>query len=47
MMQIESKLSQMRLKGMNRCWKALLETRKAQELSFCEGLEMLLQAEED
>jgi DNA replication protein DnaC len=47
MKQIESKLSQMRLKGMNRCWQALLETRRAHELSLTEGLEILLQAEED
>ena len=47
MKQIESKFSQMRLKGMNRCWQALLETRRAHELSLTEGLEMLLQAEED
>ena len=47
MKQIESKLSQMRFKGMNRCWQALLETRRAHELSLTEGLEILLQAEED
>ncbi len=47
MKQIESKFSQMRLKGMNRCWQALLETRRAHELSLTEGLEILLQAEED
>jgi DNA replication protein DnaC len=47
MNQIESKFSQMRLKGMNRCWQALLETRRTHELSLTEGLEILLQAEED
>ncbi|CAM4420978.1 DNA replication protein DnaC [Pedobacter westerhofensis] len=32
---------------MGRSWQALLETRKHHELSFTEGMEMLLQAEED
>ena len=31
---------------MSRSWQALMETRKHHELSFTEGLEMLLQAEE-
>lgn len=45
MMQIESLLSQLRLQGMSRSWKALLETRKAHDLSLSEGLELLLQSE--
>lgn len=47
MTQIESKLTQLRLKGMLRTWEALSETRRIQELSFSDGMEMLLQAEED
>lgn len=47
MMQIESQLSRLRLHGMGRSWQALLETRKSHELSFSEGLALLLQAEEE
>jgi len=47
MTQIETKLSQLRLKGMLRTWEAMAETRRIQELSFSDGMEMLLQAEED
>jgi len=47
MMQIESQLNRLRLKGMAHKWQALMETRKAHELSLGEGLELLLQAEED
>jgi DNA replication protein DnaC len=46
MMQIESQLSQLRLHGMSRSWQALLETRRQHELTFSEGLEILLQAEQ-
>ena len=46
MMQIESQLTRLRLHGMSRTWQALLETRRQHELSFGEGLELLLQAEE-
>jgi DNA replication protein DnaC len=46
MMQIESQLSRLRLHGMSRTWQALLETRRQHELSLGEGLEILLQAEE-
>jgi DNA replication protein DnaC len=45
MMQIETHFGQLRLHGMNRSWKALLETRRQSELSLQEGLEILLQAE--
>jgi len=45
MMQIETQFGQLRLHGMNRGWKALLETRRQSELSLEEGLEILLQAE--
>jgi DNA replication protein DnaC len=47
MMQIESQLNQLRLKGMSRHWQSLMETRKAHELTFGEGLELLIQAEMD
>lgn len=43
---IESQLTHLRLHGMSRSWQALLETRRHQELSLTEGLELLLQAEE-
>ena len=46
MMQIESQLSRLRLHGMSRSWQALLETRRQNELTLSEGLELLLQAEE-
>ncbi len=45
MNQIESQLSGLHLHGMNRTWQALLETRRAHELTLAEGLEILLQAE--
>jgi len=45
MMQIETQFGQLRLHGMNRSWKALLETRRQSELSLEDGLEILLQAE--
>lgn len=44
-MTIEEQMGQLRLHGMNQSWKALQETRKHHELSFSEGLEILLQAE--
>jgi len=46
MMQLETQLGHLRLHGMNRSWKALLETRRHIELSLEEGLEILLQAEQ-
>lgn len=46
-MNIETQLRQLRLHGMGRSWQALMETRKHHELSFTQGMEMLLQAEED
>lgn len=44
---IESQLNRLRLWGMSRTWLALQETRRQHELSLAEGLELLLQAEED
>lgn len=46
MMQIETQLSQLRLHGMGRTWQALTETRRQHELNLVEGLELLLQAEQ-
>ncbi len=46
MMQIESQLIRLRLHGMSRSWQGLTETRRHNELSLSEGLELLLQAEE-
>jgi len=47
MNEIETKLKQLRLKGMLQSWEAIKETRRINELSFSEGMEMLLQAEEE
>jgi DNA replication protein DnaC len=47
MKQIQTHFNQLRLSGMGRSWQALLETRKVHELSFAEGLEILLQAEQE
>ena len=44
-MKIEQQLKQLRLHGMTQSWQALQETRRHHELSFSEGLEVLLQAE--
>jgi DNA replication protein DnaC len=44
--QIESQFAKLKLYGMSKTWTALKETRKTQGLSFSEGLELLLQAEE-
>lgn len=44
---IQSQLVQLRLHGMAHAWQALLETRQNQQLSLSEGMELLLQAEED
>ena len=46
MMQIETQLSHLRLHGMGRTWQALTETRRQHELNLIEGLELLLQAEQ-
>jgi DNA replication protein DnaC len=44
---IELKLKHLRLKGMASSWQAMTETRRIHELSFSEGLELLLQSEEE
>jgi DNA replication protein DnaC len=46
-MQIETQLSRLRLQGMNRTWQSLLEAKRQHELSLSEGLELMLQAEEE
>ena len=46
MKQIETHLGQLRLHGMNQSWKAMLETRQHTQLSLEDGLEILLQAEQ-
>jgi DNA replication protein DnaC len=45
MTQLETQLKELRLNGMYASWQALVETRRHHELSFSEGLELLLQAE--
>ena len=46
MNQIQTKMNQLRLHGMKTRWQALVETRKQNDLSLSEGLELLLQSEE-
>src|SRR5665811_1291986 len=45
--QIDLKLRQMRLAGMARGWQTLNETKQVFELSLSEGLEILLEREEE
>jgi DNA replication protein DnaC len=47
MTQIETQMTQLRLQGMAQSWKIMLETRRVHELSFSDGLELLLQAEQE
>lgn len=44
-MKIEEQLKQLRLNGMSQSWQAMQETRRHHELTLSEGLEILLQAE--
>jgi len=44
-MKIEEQLKQLRLNGMTQSWQAMQETRRHHELTLSEGLEILLQAE--
>jgi DNA replication protein DnaC len=46
MNQIETQMNKLRLLGMVKSWTALQETRKLHELSLTDGMEILLQAEE-
>ena len=43
---LDTQFKQLRLNGMSKYWSSLTETRKHHELSLTEGLELLLQAEE-
>jgi hypothetical protein len=47
MTQIETQMNQLRLQGMAQSWKIMAETRQIHELSFSNGVELLLQAESD
>ena len=47
MTNIEDQMKQLRLHGMSSRWEALMETRQHHDLSLTEGLEILLQAEEE
>ena len=47
MTKIENHFKQLRLQGMYNRWNALLETRQHHDLSLSEGLEILLQSEEE
>jgi DNA replication protein DnaC len=47
MMQIETQMNQLRLRGMARSWQAMVETRRIHELTFPDGLGILLQSEVD
>ena len=47
MTNIENHLKQLRLLGISSQWNALIETRQHHDLSLSEGLEMLLQAEQE
>lgn len=44
---IASELKTLRMPGMAQCWLSLQQTRKTDELSFSDGLQILLQAEKD
>lgn len=46
MNQLENQMTKLKLHGMIKTWAALQETRKLHELSLLDGLELLLQAEE-
>ena len=46
MNQLETQMKSLRLAGMAQSWGAMVETRRHHELSLAEGLEILLQAEE-
>jgi DNA replication protein DnaC len=45
--QIESKLKQLRLTGMAQGWQTLVQSRQHMELTLHEGLELLIQREEE
>jgi DNA replication protein DnaC len=45
--QIENQLKQLKLSGMSRIWQSLADTRRIHELSFADGMQLLLQGEAD
>ena len=47
MNQVQTKMKQLRLHGMSIRWQALVETRKQNELSLSQGIELLLQSEQE
>lgn len=47
MTNIEDRMKQLRLHGMSSRWEALMETRRHHDLSLGEGLDILLQAEDE
>jgi DNA replication protein DnaC len=47
MNKLQQQFKTLRLQGMDRCWQSFVETRRHHELDFAEGLEILLQAEEE
>jgi len=44
---IKSRLVSLRLSGMAQQWQALMELRRTEDLSLCDGMQLLLQAEAD
>lgn len=46
-MQIQSQLTDLRLHGMSRMWQSLQETKRLHELSLSDGLQLLLQCEDE
>ena len=46
-MELQIQMSKLRLHGMSTQWQTLDETRQITELSLCEGLELLMQAEQE
>lgn len=44
---LQSQLKELRLHGVDRCWQSLTETRRHHDLELTEGLEILLQAEQE
>ena len=47
MQEIEKSLHKLKLPGMADCWTSLCETRRADKLSLRDGLQLMLQTEQD
>jgi len=47
MQEIEKSLHKLKLPGMADCWTSLCETRRADKLSLLDGLQLMLQTEQD